>query len=181
MITHDFIRKKLGLADNIKVKLNGTFSRNLDLLDLDYSLYRVIFKIQTALWTDSNGIKHYVSIFPVYIKKYYTLCLHAIEHIAISLNDNSDIFTCIKDPYNLLTCEDRLINIVNRFEKLCTSKYFSSMLNSRYVEIYNRSLPLITVNFSKRFQQLYCFILTARLYFGKQLGVLTLANSILIT
>lgn len=91
-ISHGFIRNKLGLSESVRLKLNGTFKRWLYLLDQDNRLYRVQYRIQTALWTDpETGKDNYVSIFPNFIKRYCPLCLHMLEYLSCQVGKGEDI------------------------------------------------------------------------------------------
>ena len=74
-ITYGFIRSKLGLSDSVKLKLNGTFGRDLYLLDKNNCLYQKFYRVQTASWFNrKSGKWKYVSIFPDFIKRYCTPC-----------------------------------------------------------------------------------------------------------
>jgi hypothetical protein len=179
-ITHEFIRNELGLPEDIKIKLNGTFARDLCYLDNNNNICKIRFKIQTAVWMNpETGKWQYVSIFPCFIKKYCALSLHLLENISSHERKGDKIFDHIDDPENLFDCEDSIIRVLIKFEKAFKISDPSMVLNSRYVEMGNEPISLnASYMSSKRFKKVYQLILTARVYFGIGTGVLSLTNSI---
>lgn len=180
-ITHGFIRSELGLPESVKLKLNGTFERDLFYLDEENNVCKVIFKIQTAVWMNSEtGKWDYVSIFPCFIKKYCPMSLHLLENISCHIRKGENVFRYIDDPEGLFDCEDPLLRPLIIFEKKFKVSNPSALLNSRYVEVYNQPINLDTYNIERRrFQKVYELILTARFFFGVKVGALSLVNAIL--
>ena len=172
----------MGLPDSIRLKLNGTFGRWLYLLGEDHCLYRKFYRVQTAVWFDEMAGKwQYVSIFPNFIKRYCTPCLGMLEYISCNVRKGEDIFEHIDDPEEILDCEDRITKPIRRIEKECVKANYPALLNSRYTDVYNRPLNISAwkASFAARFPVLNNLVKTARLFFGKQQGVLSLVNTII--
>lgn len=180
-ITHGFIRNELGLSDDVKIKLNGTFVRDLCYLDDKRKVCKISFKIQTAAWMNvEKGKWQYVSIFPCFIKRYCPLSLHLLENVSSRVRKGDNIFDHIDDPEELFDSEDPIVRPLIRFEKEFKISDPSALLNSRYAEIYNQSIRLDAYTIApKRFKKVYELILTAQFFFGMSTGVLSLANAIL--
>lgn len=180
-ITHELIRSKLELPDSVKLKLNGTFGRWLHLLGDDNCLYRNSYRIQTAVWfNECSGKWQYVSIFPNFIKRYCSPCLDILEYISCRIRKGEDIFEHIDDPEGILNCEDRITKLLRRIEKECDRDNFPALLNSRYTDVYNRPLSVPTKKVAGRFPVLHNLVAIARQFFGKQQGVLSLVNTIIL-
>ena len=177
-ITHEFIRSRLGLPDSVRLKLNGTFERELYLLNEKNCIFQVTYQIQTALWFN-NGKWQYVSIFPDFIKRYCRPGLHILEYISCKLRKGENFFKHIDDPEAILDCEDSVTMPARRIEKECMKLKYSALLNSRYAEIYNMSLPAIPLMKTMMFPALYNLVLTARYFFGENLGVFSCVNNII--
>lgn len=181
-ISHGFIRSGLGLKEGVKIKLNGTFKRWLYLLDEEDNLYKVLYRIQTALWTDSEtGKDIYVSVFPNFIKRYCQPCLHVLEYISCQVRKGEDIFWHIDDPAGLLTCEDRIVRVMRRLEEDCGRENFSALLNAKYTQVYNRPITVFSTHSTgaRRFPLMDTLAATARQFFGKCAGVLALVNTLI--
>jgi len=181
-ISHGFIRSSLGLSESVRLKLNGTFKRWLYLLDEDNRLYRVQYRIQTALWTDPETGKHnYVSIFPNFIKRYCPLCLHMLEYLSCQVGKGEDILRHIDDPEELILCEDRIVRVMRRLERDCARANYPAFLNSRYTDVYNRPIILSGKQTAqgRRFPWIYALVITARQFFGNNTGVLALVNTVI--
>lgn len=182
-ISHAFIRKSLGLSDTVKIKLNGTFDRWFYFIDESNDFCRKRFRIQTALWNDPiTGKLHYVSIFPKFIKRYLPFSLHLLEILSASLKKGEDIFKHFGDPYNLFTCEDPLVRILKGIDKKVSSFKYVALLNSRYTEVFNRSLAISHSPFAveiMRFPQLFSLVLFARAFFTCSSGSLACTNFLL--
>ncbi|MDO8686455.1 MAG: hypothetical protein Q7J78_07285 [Clostridiales bacterium] len=173
----------MGLSEGVKLKLNGTFGRWLYLLDESDRLYMVRYRVQTALWSNpETGIDTYVSIFPNFIKQYCQPCLHLLEHISCHVGKGEDIFRHIDDPEGLLTCEDRFAGIMKRLEGDCANANYPALLNSRYTEVYNKPITVSNSNVSgsRRYPWMCALVATARQYFGRHLGVLSLVNTVIL-
>jgi hypothetical protein len=179
-ITHGFIRNELGLPADIRVKLNGTFTRELCYLDDKSNVCKISFRIQTAAWmNEERGKWQYISIFPCFIKKYCPLSLHLLENVSSRARKGEKIFDHIDDPEKLFDCEDPIVRPLVRFEKTFNISNPTALLNSRYVEIGNRPINLDACSIvHKRFKKTYELVLTARVFFGIEAGVLSLTNSI---
>ncbi len=67
-------------------------------------------------------------------------------------------------------------------EKECNNANYPALLNSRYTDVYNRSLAVSTegVASARRFPVLHSLVILARQFFGKQVGVLSLVNNVVI-
>lgn len=169
------------LSDSVRVKFNGGFSRWLYLLDENNCLFKVSFRVKTALWLDETGKWRYVSIFPNFIKRWYQPCLNLLEYISCEVRRGEDIFTHIDDPKELLLCEDRIAGALYRLEKSCLQIKCEALLNSRYTHVFNRPVPDrdFKVAETTRFAYLNSLIITARFFFGVNTGVLALVNSIM--
>ena len=180
-ITYGFIRSELGFSDDVKIKFNGTFKRDLYYIDDNKSICKTSFKIQTAAWMNKLTNKwQYVSIFPCFIKKYCQMSLNLLENICCLTRKGENIFDHIDDPEGLFDCEDPIARPLKRFEKEFKLSDPSALLNSRYAQVYNLSISLNAYNVvPRRFQKVYELILTAIYYFGIDRGVLAITNSIL--
>jgi hypothetical protein len=178
-ITNEFIRSKLEGFEVVRLKLNGTFGRNLELLDLSGNLYIIRFRIQTASWEDSTGEQHYVSIFPNFIRKFTRPCLSVLEYISCNTRKGEDIFSHIDDTDNIHSCEDRMAHILEALDKKCDEKDYTGVLNVRYTTAFNRPITISTEEVSRnRFPYVFTLILMARKYFGMHFGGLAAAWSI---
>jgi len=180
-ITYGFIRSELGFSDNVKIKFNGTFARDLYYIDDMKKVCKISFKIQTAAWMNKITNKwQYISIFPCFIKKYCPMSLNLLENICCLTRKGENIFDHIDDPKGLFDCEDPIARPLKRFEKEFKISNPSALLNSRYAEVYNMSIALDVYNVvPRRFQNVYELIMTATHYFGIVQGVLALSNTIL--
>jgi hypothetical protein len=181
-ITHEFIRSELELSENVKIKLNGTFSRRLYLLDRSNRLYSISYKVQTALWKDPTTNKsNYVSIFPNFIKKYCPMSLHLLENISCNIRKGENVFNHIDDPECFFDCEDSILRPLKRFEKEFKTINPSALLNSKYTEVYNGTISINShLIKDKLFCKVYELVLVARFFFGIEDGVLALSNKILL-
>lgn len=172
----------MGLSDSVRLKLNGTFKRELLLLDEDDCIFNVVYRIQTALWYNSETDKwQYVSIFPSFIKRYYQPSLNMLEYISCGVKKDDSIFKCIDDPEAILDSEDRISRLIRHLEKGSSKANYPALLNSKYTEVYNKPLSVLesSSKVTKRFPILYLLVLTARQFFGKQNGVLSLVNTVI--
>ena len=171
----------MGLPEDVRIKLNGTFTRDLCYLNDKNNVCKIDFKIQTAAWMNMNrGKWQYVSIFPCFIKKYCPIGLHLLENVSSRTGKGENIFDHIGDPEGLFDCEDPITRPLKRFEKEFKISDPSSLLNSRYAEVYNLPINLDVYNVEpRRFPKVYELVLTARFFFGIGIGVLSLANAIL--
>ena len=134
------------------------------------------------MWFDELvGKWHYVSIFPDFIKKYCRPGLDMLEYISCKVRKGEDVFEHIDDPAGILDCEDRITKLMRRIEKECVKANYLALLNSRYTDVYNRPLNISSLgaSFAGRFPVLSNLVLVARLFFGKQHGVLSLVNTII--
>lgn len=172
----------MGLPDSVRLKLNGTFKRDLFLLNNNDCMFRVVYRIQTALWYDDQAEKwQYVSIFPSFIKRYCQPSINMLEYISCKTGKGESIFEHIDDPEEILESEDRLIWLLRKLERESNRTSSPALLNSRYTEVYNKPLT-ITADadaFTRRFPMLYLLVLTARQYFGQQQCVLSLVNTMI--
>jgi hypothetical protein len=165
--------------DVARLKRNGTFGRNLELLDLSGNLYIVRFRMQTALWEDSTGEQHYVSIFPNFIRKFTRPCLSVLEYISCNTKKGEDIFSHIDDRDNIHSCEDRMAHILEALDKKCSEKDYTDVLNTRYTAAFNRPIKIFAKEMShNRFPHVFTLILIVREYFGMRCGSLSAAWSI---
>lgn len=166
---------------DVKIKLNGKFSRDLYFLDEKNNVCKINFKIQTAAWMNiETGKWQYVSIFPCFIKKYCPMSLHMLENISCHTGKGETIFRHIDDLEGLFDCEDPIAKPLTRFEKEFKISNPSALLNSKYTEVYTLPINLDVYNVTpKRFQNVYELILTARVFFGIKVGVLSLVNTII--
>jgi hypothetical protein len=163
----------------VRLKLNGTFGRNLELLDPSGNVYIVMFRIQTALWEDSTGEQYYVSVFPNFIRKFTRPCLSVLEYISCNIGKGEDIFSHIDDRNNIHSCEDRMAHLLEALDKKCAEKNYTVVINARYTPAFNRSITIPTKEVSrKRFPHLFTLILVAREYFCVHWGSLAAAWSV---
>lgn len=180
-ITHGFIRSELELPDDFKIKLNGTFTRGLSYLDDMGNVCKISFKIQTAVWRNSSGKWHYVSIFPCFIKRYCPLSLHLLEYISGRTRRSDKIFNYIDDPEKIFNSEDPILRILERFEKELTTSDHLKSLKSRYDETHSQPLQLnFCIIDSMLFKKVYELKLIACAFFAVEIGGLSLANSIFV-
>lgn len=181
-ISYRFIRESLNLPDSVRLKFNGTFPRWLFLIDENNNLYKFRYRIKTALWLDAETNKwHYVSIFPNFIKRWCQPSLNLLEYASCEVRKGEDILTHIDDPEEILLCEDRIVTAVKGLERNCLQIKYDALLNSKYVESFNRTVQTegFYLSNNKRFTILYSLITTARHYFGVITGVLALVNNII--
>jgi|GEM_PF-1985855 hypothetical protein len=165
-ITYGFIRSELGLSENIKIKLNGGFTRDLYYLDEQSHVQKIRFRIQTAAWRyRASGKWNYISIFPCFIKRYCSMSLHMLEKVSCQTGKGENVFWHIDDPEELFDCEDPIVRPLVRFEKEFKVSDPSALLNSRYVQVFNRPIVINTYGVEqKRFKKVYehtifCFYL----------------------
>jgi hypothetical protein len=173
----------LGLSDSVRLKLNGTFKRWLYLFDENNCIYRVLYKIQTAVWFDfSTGSWQYVSIFPNFIKQYCQPCLHMLEYISCQVGKGEFFYRHIDDPEGFLDCEDRITRSIKRIERESIEYNYPALLNSKYTDVYNSPLHVTgrVTKPAKQFPVLYNLVLVARQFFGRQQGVLSLVNTVIL-
>lgn len=180
-ITYGFIRSELGLSENVKIKLNGGFTRDLYYLDERNNVHKIRFKIQTAAWKIKSSHKwNYVSIFPCFIKRYCPFSLHMLENISCQIGKGENVFQHIDDPEEFFDCEDPILRPLVMFEKEFKISDPSALLNSRYVQVFNRPIDLNTYRIEpKRFKKVYELILTARFFFGIETCALSMTHFIL--
>lgn len=153
------------------------------MIDENNSIYKVQYRIQTAIWFSiETGKWQYVSIFPNFIKQYCQPCLHMLEYISCQVGKGEYFYRHIDDPEGIIDCEDRITRPIRRIEKESMEKNYPALLNSRYTEVYNRPLPLPQNNLLSRrqFPVLHNLVMTARQFFGKCYGVVSLVNTILL-
>lgn len=173
----------MNLSDSVKLKLNGTFARWLYLLDENNCIYCLKYRVQTALFLNSEtGKWNYISIFPDFIKRYCPPSLNLLEYISCYTGKDEFFYKHIDDPKGILDCEDLLTSPIVHIEKDCKLYNYSALLNSKYTAVYNRPLTVTEnkLTITKRYPLLYALILTARQFFGKQEGVLSLVNSVML-
>ncbi len=166
--------------DVVTLKLNGTFGRDLELLDPSGNLYVTRFQIQTALWKDSTGEQHYISIFPNFIRKFTRPCLLLLEYISCNTRKGEDIFSHIDDRDNIHYCEDRMAHILEMLDKKFAAEDYTNILNSLYKIAFNRHITISTEELSyKRFPHVFILIIMVQEYFGVSSGGLAAAWFIL--
>ena len=104
------------------------------------------------------------------------------EYISCQVRKGENVFKHIDDPEGIFDCEDRITKPIRRIEKECLKFNYQALLNSKYTEIYNTSLPgaVNSSKATKRFSVFFDLVCTARHFFGKQYGVLSLVNSIIL-
>lgn len=142
-ITYGFIRSELGLSENVKIKLNGGFTRDLYYLDEQDHVRKIQFRIQTAAWKyTASGKWNYVSIFPCFIKRYCSISLHTLEKVSCQTGKGENVFWHIDDPEALFDCEDPIVRPLVKLEKEFKISDPSALLNSRYVQVFNRPIDL---------------------------------------
>jgi len=89
------------------------------LLDNTDCIYKVVYKVQTALWYDVETDKwQYVSIFPNFIKRYCQPSINMLEYISCKTGKGENIFEHIDDPEEILDSEDRLVWLLRKLEKV---------------------------------------------------------------
>jgi hypothetical protein len=178
-ITNGVIRSKLEGFDVVRLKRNGTFGRNVELMDSSGNLYMVRFRVQTALWEDSSGKQHYVSIFPNFIRKFTRPCLSVLEYISCNTVRGEDIFSHIDDSNNIHSCEDRMVHILETLDKKCDSEGYIYSLHADYKTISNGSIAVQGEEVCrKRFPHVFTLIIMVRKYFAMRFGGLAVAWSI---
>lgn len=166
--------------DVVTLKLNGTFGRDLELLDPSGNLYVTRFQIQTALWKDSTGEQHYISIFPNFIRKFTRPCLLLLEYISCNTRKGEDIFSHIDDRDNIHSCEDRIAHILETLDKKFAAEDYKNILNSLCTIAFNRHTTIFTEEVgSKRFPHVFTLIIMVQEYFSVPSGALATAWSIL--
>ena len=72
-------------------------------------------------------------------------CLYMVQltiKTALWFNDKTDKWY-IDDPEELLQCEDRMVGATRRLEYSCVKFKVEALLNSKYTEVFNKSLPAI--------------------------------------
>ena len=104
-----------------------------------------------------------------------------LEYISCEVKKGDSIFRCIDDPEAILDSEDRISRLISQLEKGSNKANYPALLNAKYTEVYNKPLSVLesSSKAAKRFPILYVLVLTARQFFGKQNGVLSLANTLI--
>jgi hypothetical protein len=96
------------------------------------------------------------------------------------MRKGEDVFEHIDDPEGLLDCEDRITKPIRRIEKECNRDNYPALLNAKYTDVYNRPLSIPAKKVAGRFSILHNLVTIARQFFGKQLGVISLVNTIIL-
>lgn len=126
-------------------------------------------KIQTFLWTSTDGIKKYISVFPSFIIKYNKVSTDLIEFISTNVGKDENVFNYIDDPECLVENEDVIINACEKVEIACAWKGFAAQLNARYTKVFSSTIPtsFLTSFASKklRFQHIADFITASSICF----------------
>lgn len=138
----DSIRKELNIPESDKLKKNGTFKRGL-YYTINNVLRYTIIKIQTLLWTKASGEERYISIFPSFVVKYNKVSTDVIELISTNVGKGESIFKYIDDSHDLIENEDILTCSCNRVNKAVADKKITGLLNAKYTEIFNTTIPSI--------------------------------------
>lgn len=105
-----------------------------------------------------------------------------LEYISCQVRKGEFFYRHIDDPKGFLDCEDRITRPIKRMEKESGECNYPALLNSRYTDVYNRPLHIQNNNTkpAKQFPVLYNLVLVARQFFGKQQGVLSLVNTVIL-
>lgn len=105
-----------------------------------------------------------------------------LEYISCQLGKGEFFYRHIDDPEGFLDCEDRITMPIKRIEKESGEHNYPALLNSKYTDVYNRPLRVTgrDTRPAKQFPVLYNFVLVARQFFGRQQGVLSLANTVIL-
>ncbi len=131
-------------------------------------------KIQTMLWRKSNGERFYISLFPSNIIKYNKVDTGLIEFISNNVKEGEYVFQYADDSADTIDCEDILIRSCSNVERSCMSRSLSALLNSRFTEILNNNIEVISfsdyLKIKLKFKQIYLLIKTASICF--EYGVL---------
>jgi hypothetical protein len=136
---------------------------------------KIQFRIQTAAWKyTASGKWNYVSIFSCFIKRYCSISLHTLEKVNCQTGKGENVFWHIDDPEALFDCEDPIVRPLVKLEKEFKIPDPSTLLNSKYVQVFNRPIDLNVYGVEpKRFKKVYELILTARIFFGIKTGALS--------
>lgn len=104
-----------------------------------------------------------------------------LEKVSCQTGKGENVFWHIDDPEELFDCEDPIVRPLVRFEKEFKVSDPSALLNSRYVQVFNRPIVINTYGVEqKRFKKVYELILTARVFFGIKTGALSATHIILM-
>lgn len=176
-LTNSKALKILGLEPGTPIKKNGTWPRNLKILN-DYKLELHRVKIQKFQWIDKDNNKHYASIFPSFILKYNPLHTDLIEHIADKLPATGNVFDYVEDPDNILDSEDPIIKSTLSLEKKLKKLYLPEKLAAKYVEQFNDILDNDNIEYYKFHYLKYIIKLTSAIYKINK-NILSFLNSII--
>lgn len=105
-----------------------------------------------------------------------------LEYISCQVGKGEYFYRHIDDPEGIIDCEDRITRPIKRIEKESCKHNYSALLNSKYTDVYNRTLYVtgkVTMP-AKQFPVLYDLVLVARQFFGRQQGVLSLVNTVFL-
>lgn len=166
----------LNLDEDAKLKKNGRFPRGL-YYTVDGNLTYRRVEIQKLNLTMPDGTNIYISVFPSFIIKYNKVSVDLIEHIVTETRKGEDIFTVIRDPLPVLSCEDLIHRSCHKVDIVCESKDFASHLNARYTEVYGLPISLTfkeVVSF--RYPAIYVLYKTGEIYTGSSSAVLSFLN-----
>jgi len=126
------------------------------------------------LWRKTNGKMVYISIFPSNIIKYNKVDTVLIEFISNNVKEGEYVFQYADDSADTIDCEDILIRSCSKVERICMSRSLSALLNSRFTEILNKNIEVISfsdyLKIELKFKQIYLLINTASICF--EYGVL---------
>jgi hypothetical protein len=176
-LTHEKALEILGLEPGTPIKKNGTWPRNLIILNITkLELHRI--KIQKFQWIDKDSKKHYASIFPSFIFKHNPLHSDLIEYIANNLNDSGNVFEYVEDPDDILESEDKIIKNCLSLEKKLSKSHIPEKIAIKYTEQFNDIANVRNIKFYKFHILKYIIKLTSVIY-NKTKNILSFLNSII--
>jgi hypothetical protein len=124
------------LDASVHIKKNGTFQRPL-LVYIGNTLVKKRVKIQKFQYIDSDGKKHYASVFPSCIFKYNPLYETVIDIVISNVGEDEDILNHINDDNNTIDSEDIIANSCKNIEKKISSKKLLETMTAKYTTVLN--------------------------------------------
>jgi hypothetical protein len=110
------IRDKIGLDKSVKIKKNGSWTRNLYYFSSNNTIRYTRVKILKYQWIDEFNEKHYISVFPDFIIRWCSLSCEILDLVS-NLGKGENLFNYINDFYGLIDSGDEIIDPASCLEK----------------------------------------------------------------
>jgi len=137
--------------------------------------------IRTIMWIDKNGNSNYISLWPDFVIKYNPLSADLIEYLVTNIKRGENIFlgNYIKDPDQLLDCEDLIHSFCQIVNLACRDNNYAALIAAHYTQGYNTIISLgDESNLLDKYRYFFVFILykTGSAYMGSKKRVLSFLN-----